>query len=92
MGNRGEQLDQDLVRALAHPLRLQILQALGNGPSSPKQISDLLGERLSNVSYHVRVLDKCNCIQLVETRPARGALEHIYRVKPQLSASDPRQD
>ncbi|HEU4739211.1 MAG TPA: helix-turn-helix domain-containing protein [Solirubrobacterales bacterium] len=92
MGKRGDAVDQDLVRALAHPLRLRILQALGDGPSSPKKISELLGERLSNVSYHVRVLDKCNCVQLIDTRPARGALEHIYEVRPQLSASDPRQD
>jgi predicted transcriptional regulator len=92
MGARGDEGEQDLVRALAHPLRLQILQILGKGPSSPKRISDLVGEPLSNVAYHVRVLIRCNCIQLVDTRPARGAVEHIYKVKPHLSASDPRQD
>ncbi len=92
MGKQGDEADQDLARAFAHPLRIQILQILGNGPSSPKQISDLLGEPLSNVSYHARVLSKCNCIQLIETRPARGAVEHIYQVKPHAAASGPRQD
>jgi len=92
MGDRGDEVGQDLVRAMAHPLRLQILRVLGNGPSSPKQISELLGEPLSNVSYHVRVLDRSNCDQLIGTRPARGALEHIYEVRPHLSASDPLQD
>lgn len=80
------------MRAFAHPLRIQILQILGDGPSSPKRISETLGEPLSNVSYHVRVLSKCNCVQLVDTRPARGAVEHIYEVKPHAAAPDPRQD
>lgn len=92
MGARGEAGDQDLVRAFAHPLRIQILQILGDGPSSPKRIADLLEQPLSNVSYHVRVLSKCNCVQLVDTRPARGAVEHIYEVKPHATAQDPRQD
>lgn len=92
MGEPEDGGDQDLARAFAHPLRIQILQILGNGPSSPKRISESLEEPLSNVSYHVRVLSKCNCIQLVDTRPARGAVEHIYRVKPHAATSDPRQN
>ena len=92
MGNRGDEGEPDLVRAVAHPLRVRILQILDEGPSSPKRISEAIGEPLSNVSYHTRVLSKCNCIQLVDTRPARGAIEHIYRIKPFVSAPDPRQD
>jgi len=41
-----------------------------------------MGEPLGNVSYHMKVLYKCDCVELVETIPARGAVEHIYRLKP----------
>jgi DNA-binding transcriptional ArsR family regulator len=85
MGKEGREIDPKLVRALGHPLRVQILRALSEGPSSPKQISDSLGEKLSNVSYHTKVLRELDCIELVRTRPARGAVEHIYRTKPKAS-------
>jgi DNA-binding transcriptional ArsR family regulator len=75
-------LDQQMVRALAHPLRVGILRQLEEGPSGPKRLADRLGEKLGNVSYHMKVLLKCDCIELVETIPRRGAVEHIYSLKP----------
>ena len=80
--DEGRDVDQQMVRALAHPLRVEILRQLEEGPSGPKRLSDRMGERLGNVSYHMRVLLKCDCIELVETIPQRGAVEHIYRLKP----------
>lgn len=78
-GKEGE-IDQNLVRALAHPLRVEILRMLEEGLSGPKRIADRLSESLGNVSYHFRVLDECGCLELVETIPARGAVEHIYKL------------
>ncbi len=77
------EVDQQKVRALAHPLRVEILQRLEEGPSGPKRLSDRIGEKLGNVSYHMRVLLECDCIELVETIPQRGAVEHIYKLKGQ---------
>jgi DNA-binding transcriptional ArsR family regulator len=75
-----------MVIALRHPLRVEILRLLEEGPNSPNRMSKRLGKDLSNVSYHTRVLlEECDCIELVETRPARGALEHFYRLKPQAA-------
>ena len=31
------------------------------------------------MSYHVRRLEELECIELVRTRPVRGAVEHFYR-------------
>ena len=43
--------------SLKHELRRRILRVMSNEvPVSPRQLADLLGELLSNVSYHVRVL------------------------------------
>lgn len=79
--DEGREVDQQMVRALAHPLRVEILRQLEEGPSGPKRLSDRMGEKLGNVSYHMKVLLKCDCIELVETIPQRGAVEHIYRLK-----------
>lgn len=75
-------LDRHMFRALGHPLRVQILRLLEEGPSGPKRLSDRLDERLGNLSYHMMVLRELGCIELHETIPHRGALEHIYKLKP----------
>lgn len=81
--DEGRDVDRQMVRALAHPLRVEILRLLEEGPSGPKRLADRMGERLGNVSYHMKVLITCDCIELVETIPQRGAVEHIYKLKSQ---------
>jgi DNA-binding transcriptional ArsR family regulator len=71
---------QLMVRALGHPLRLEILRMLEEGPSSPKRLSDRMEEKLGNVSYHMKVLLGCGSVALVESIPRRGAVEHIYQL------------
>ena len=78
---RNDQLDPKVLKALAHPLRVDLLSALNLKVASPKQLSEEMGERLPNVSYHVRVLLDAGCIELVDTKPRRGALEHFYRAQ-----------
>ena len=71
--------DNELLIALRHPLRRQILRAMAaTDPISPRQISDELREPLSNVSYHVRVLADCGAVTLVDTEPVRGSMQHFY--------------
>jgi DNA-binding transcriptional ArsR family regulator len=68
-----------MAKALAHPLRVQLLAGLNEGVASPNELAKKLDEPLTNVSYHVRMLHDLGCIELVETEPRRGALEHYYR-------------
>jgi DNA-binding transcriptional ArsR family regulator len=71
--------DNELLIALRHPLRRQILRTMAaTDPISPRQISDELREPLSNVSYHVRVLADCGAVELVDTEPVRGSMQHFY--------------
>ena len=71
--------DNELLIALRHPLRRQILRTMAvKDPISPRQISDELREPLSNVSYHVRVLADCGAVTLVDTAPVRGSMQHFY--------------
>lgn len=73
----------DVAHGLGHELRRQLLADFP-GPNtktakSPNDLSKKLGEPLTNVSYHVRMLLDKGLILLVETEPRRGALEHYYR-------------
>lgn len=75
-----QQVDQQLITALGHPLRQRLLILLHKrGVASPRELAELSGERLGNVSYHVRVLRDAGCCELVRTEPRRGAVEHFYR-------------
>jgi DNA-binding transcriptional ArsR family regulator len=74
-----EGITQQLAKALAHPLRVRILNSLHRGISSPNQLAQELGEPLGNVSYHVKTLLEYECVELVKTEPRRGAVEHFYR-------------
>jgi DNA-binding transcriptional ArsR family regulator len=78
-----------IAKALAHPLRAQILQRLGERVSSPGDLADELGAPLGVVSYHVRMLRDYNCVELVRTEPVRGALQHFYKAtaRPALEES-----
>jgi DNA-binding transcriptional ArsR family regulator len=68
-----------LIKGLAHPLRHRILIRLNERQASPSVLAKDLDEPLGNVSYHVKILLENELIELVDTRPVRGAIEHIYR-------------
>lgn len=73
-------LDQRLAKALAHPLRVRILEVVNERPISPAAFTrELDGPPLSRVAYHFRVLEKHGCIECIEEVKRRGAMEHIYR-------------
>jgi DNA-binding transcriptional ArsR family regulator len=72
-------LKQRLIKALAHPLRVQILAFMNDREWSPNELSEELVEGLSQVSYHVKVLRDFKLIEMTKTEPRRGAVEHYYR-------------
>lgn len=82
MKQNPETIDQRLVRALAHPLRVQILEILTERIASPNLLSEELDAGLTHVAYHTRALDKCGCLELVDTAQKRGATEHFYKALP----------
>lgn len=72
-------VDPRFATALAHPLRVHILGAVAQRALSPAQVARECGEPVSKVSYHFNVLRDCDCIELTDEVPKRGAVEHFYR-------------
>lgn len=81
-------IDQRLVKALAHPVRIQILEILTERVASPNMIATELETGLSHVAYHTRALDRCGCLELVQTAQRRGATEHFYKARPRVFIGD----
>jgi hypothetical protein len=76
---KGEAVEDRLVRAVGHPLRARALAIFNERTCSPKEIANELDVAVNKLSYHVNVLKRCECIELVSTAQRRGATEHYYR-------------
>ncbi len=71
--------ETDLGKAVSHPLRSEILTALGKRTASPSDIAKELGAPLTDVSHHVKRLVELGCAELVEEKKARGWNKSLYR-------------
>jgi DNA-binding transcriptional ArsR family regulator len=74
-----EYVDGNMAKAMAHPLRVQILAVLNKRVMSASGFAKTYDEKLQNVSYHFRILKEYGLIEEVDSRPVRGSTEHFYR-------------
>jgi DNA-binding transcriptional ArsR family regulator len=72
-------LDATVMRAMAHPARLALLEHLRNGgPATATECAGVVGLSPSATSYHLRALARAG---LVEAAPGRGdGRERLWRI------------
>ena len=72
-------LDAAVMRAMAHPARLALLEHLRNGgPATATECAGVVGLSPSATSYHLRALARAG---LVEAAPGRGdGRERLWRI------------
>jgi DNA-binding Lrp family transcriptional regulator len=71
--------DPKAIRALAHPLRLDLLQVLNaDGPSTAAQCGRVLGASQASCSFHLRQLAKYGFVE--DAGPASDRRERQWRV------------
>jgi DNA-binding transcriptional ArsR family regulator len=68
-----------LVKALAHPHRVHALHILNQRVASPKELAAEVESGVSQMSYHIGILEKGGFVELVSEERRRGATEHYYR-------------
>jgi DNA-binding transcriptional ArsR family regulator len=81
------------VRALAHPLRLRMLESLSDGPATASMLARELGESSGATSYHLRALAAAGLI--VEDLDRRKGRERWWQREPKtvgLISSAPAED
>lgn len=83
-------IDQRLIRALGHPLRVRIVDLLTEEVLSPNELTRFVDASLSHVSYHVRVLERNDAIELVDQKKRRGAIEHFFRATAESFLGSPK--
>ena len=80
MADKRRRMDQELVRALSHPIRVEILQKLQGRVASPSELSKELDESPGVISYHASTLVRCGCLELIYAEPREGALENFFGI------------
>jgi DNA-binding transcriptional ArsR family regulator len=93
-----KQRRETISTALKHPLRVRILEILNEGPRSPSQFVEEglipkehftdYQQALSLASYHFRELQREGCLEVIESIPRRGAIEHVYEGKARVYFDD----
>jgi DNA-binding transcriptional ArsR family regulator len=81
------------VRALAHPLRLRMLESLHDGPATASMLARELGESSGATSYHLRSLAAAGLI--IEDLSRRKGRERWWKRDPDrigLISSAPAED
>jgi DNA-binding transcriptional ArsR family regulator len=79
--------DLATLRALAHPLRVQLLGALRtHGPATASQLGRRLGETSGSTSYHLRQLARYGFVEEAPEQPSRR--ERLWRAAHELTAWD----
>ena len=74
--------DPQALKAIADPLRLQMLQLLSNDPQrlwTVKELAARLGEPTTKLYHHMKLLASAELVLDVETRVVSGIVEHRYR-------------
>jgi DNA-binding transcriptional ArsR family regulator len=66
------------LRALAHPLRLRMMELFAESPKTTKQVAELLGQPPTRLYHHVAALERSGLLVLKEKRQNRGAVEKWY--------------
>lgn len=77
------------MRALAHPLRLRILELFAEQPRTTKQVAELLGQPPTRLYHHVAALERAGLLRLTETRKKRGTLERWYEAVARTFGTSP---
>src|SRR5262247_2317311 len=66
------------LRALAHPLRLRMMELFAESPKTTKQVADILGQPPTRLYHHVAALERSGLLVLKERRKNRGTVEKWY--------------
>lgn len=83
-----QDIELRLAKAMAHPIRVEVLELMNEHPIAPVDASARIGAQLSNVAYHFRTLLELECIEEVGKEQIRGSVKTTYRSRTNLMFDD----
>lgn len=80
--------DLNVLKVVADPLRLQLLEILRKDAQSVKQIAQTLKYPAKKLYYHVNLLEEHGLIRVVDTQIVSGIIEKYYQATAQRLTVD----
>src|SRR3989442_3746733 len=77
------------MRALAHPLRLRLLEMFADGPRTTMQVAAILHTPPTRLYHHVHALERAGLLHLREIRRKRGTHEKYFEIPESVRANGP---
>ncbi len=81
--------DLEQVKALAMPVRVEILRVMDGRPMTTTQLSKLMSEKPNRLYYHITEMERVGILEIHETRVKGNLVEkyyiqaaHFYRINP----------
>lgn len=81
--------DLDTLRALADPIRMQILEVMGSQICTVRDVAGKLGLSAGKLYYHFNTLEKIGLVRVVETRQVANLIEKQYQAAADSIDIDP---
>ena len=88
--------DAEALQALAHPVRVRVLEALRE-PASAAAAARAVGQPRQNVNYHLKELERAGLVRKVGERRNGNFIEALYQaiaptivISPRAAWGDPR--
>jgi DNA-binding transcriptional ArsR family regulator len=75
-------VNTQVVRALANPTRIRILDAIAEGPMSSNELGARLGGSPGVIGYHLRVLRATGCVRLSDGTQSGPHGDRTYEPSP----------
>ena len=72
--------DPEVLRLIADPLRLRLLELLRQAPRTVTELAEAMGVARTRLYYHVRLLEGAGLVTVAETHLVAGITEKRYRV------------
>src|SRR5437764_1411867 len=66
------------MRALAHPLRLRMMEVFADAPRTTQEVAAILGQPPTRLYHHVAALRRARLLKVTETVRKRGTVETRY--------------
>lgn len=70
--------DLETLKVITDPLRIQIIEVLGEEPQTVKYVADKLGLTSNRLYYHFNMLESAGLIQVVRTQTINNIIEKFY--------------
>lgn len=72
--------DPEVLRLIADPLRLRLLELLRQAPRTVTELAEAMGVARTRLYYHIRLLEEAGLVTVAETHLVAGITEKRYRV------------